>query len=223
MTRKVDVDNRIPLRNYYRIADNILRQANIYRGEKNIIDLYIMLLRYSSLLTETIPCHRDYQTLYPKERTSSRKTLLRVLDELEALKPTFLRQVNELEKRQVTAQPYQLESSEITPTVSSRNSLGRPALDNKASSGYDNKWVVSSTTSSWKQNNDHPQVSSLNSIDLQFQKLSLSLPLPKQETLSRHSLLGPNGLHGQWHGPSAEIKVTLFFHYILDNVNASSG
>lgn len=69
------------------------------------------------------------------------QTLLRVLDELEALKPTFLRQVNELEKRQVTAQPYQLESSEITPTVSSRNSLGRPALDNKASSGYDNKWV----------------------------------------------------------------------------------
>ncbi|XP_031128652.1 AMSH-like ubiquitin thioesterase 3 [Ipomoea triloba] len=222
MTRKVDVDNRIPLRNYYRIADNILRQANIYRGEKNIIDLYIMLLRYSSLLTETIPCHRDYQTLYPKERTSSRKTLLRVLDELEALKPTFLRQVNELEKRQVKAQPYQLESSEITPTVSSRNSLGRPALDNKASSGYDNKWVVSSTTSKWKQNNDHPQVSSLNSIDLQFQKLSLSLPLPKQETLSRHSLLGPNGLHGQWHGPSAEIKVNYPTNTYLDSDDMSS-
>lgn len=36
---------------------------------------------------------------------------------------------------------------------------------------------------------------------------SLSLPLPKQETLSRHSLLGPNGLRVQWMVPAAEIKV----------------
>lgn len=69
------------------------------------------------------------------------QTLLRVLDELEALKPTFQRQVNELEKRQVTAQVYQLEGPEMTPTVSSRNSLGQPLLDNKTSSGYENKWV----------------------------------------------------------------------------------
>lgn len=27
MTRKIDVDNRIPLRNYYRIADNLLKQV----------------------------------------------------------------------------------------------------------------------------------------------------------------------------------------------------
>ena len=38
---------------------------------------------------------------------------------------------------------------------------------------------------------------------------SLSIPLPNKETLSRHSFLGPNGLRGQWLGPSAEIKVTL--------------
>lgn len=36
---------------------------------------------------------------------------------------------------------------------------------------------------------------------------SVSIPLPKQETLSRHSFLGPNGFRGQWSGPSAEIKV----------------
>lgn len=30
MTRKIDVDNRIPLRNYYRIADNLLKQVFIF-------------------------------------------------------------------------------------------------------------------------------------------------------------------------------------------------
>jgi STAM-binding protein len=47
VAREIEVDNRIPLRNYYRIADNLLRQASIYREEKNVVDLYIMLLRYS--------------------------------------------------------------------------------------------------------------------------------------------------------------------------------
>uniref|UniRef100_A0A2P2MGB4 USP8 dimerisation domain-containing protein n=1 Tax=Rhizophora mucronata TaxID=61149 RepID=A0A2P2MGB4_RHIMU len=45
--RKIEVDNRIPLRNYYRIADNLLRQASVHREEKNVIDLYIILLRFS--------------------------------------------------------------------------------------------------------------------------------------------------------------------------------
>lgn len=33
------------------------------------------------------------------------------------------------------------------------------------------------------------------------------LPPPRQETLSRHSLLGPNGLRGQWSNPSTQTKV----------------
>lgn len=45
---------------------------------------------------------------------------------------------------------------------------------------------------------------------------SLNVPMPKKETLSRHSLLGPNGLQGQWLGPSPEIKVKfLGLHLIL--------
>lgn len=42
---------------------------------------------------------------------------------------------------------------------------------------------------------------------------SLSIPLPKEETLSRHSILGPTGLRGQWLGPTAEIKVSLLVQY----------
>lgn len=43
---------------------------------------------------------------------------------------------------------------------------------------------------------------------------SINLPLPKQETLSRHSILGPSGLRGQWLGPSAEVKVKFYVYTI---------
>ncbi|KAK1352515.1 hypothetical protein POM88_053212 [Heracleum sosnowskyi] len=36
-----------------------------------------------------------------------------------------------------------------------------------------------------------------------IEKSSLNIPLPKQETLSRHSILGPNGLRGQWQPPTS--------------------
>ncbi|KAK8965269.1 AMSH-like ubiquitin thioesterase 3 [Platanthera guangdongensis] len=86
-TPKLDVDNRISLRNYYRIAKNLIKQADIYREENNIIDLYVMLLRFSSLITETIPYHRDYQGSLQVERLLFKKKLLHVMSELEALKP----------------------------------------------------------------------------------------------------------------------------------------
>ncbi|KAL1356778.1 AMSH-like ubiquitin thioesterase 1 isoform X4 [Arachis hypogaea] len=74
-TQRLDVDNRIGLRLYYRIADNILRQADIFRTERNIIDLYVMLLRFSSLASETIPRHRDYRTSPQSKKESLKKTV----------------------------------------------------------------------------------------------------------------------------------------------------
>ncbi|GFP99630.1 amsh-like ubiquitin thioesterase 3 [Phtheirospermum japonicum] len=202
MTPKIDVDNRISLRNYYRIADNLLKQANIYRGEKNLIDLYVILLRYSSLVSETIPFHRDYQTLCPKERSFYKKKLLSVLDELETLKPKVRRQLDELEKANTTTQTHRFDGPNKISYA--------PSLNNKPSLTYSNKQIsqpITAPSSSLKQTPDHTRFSSPSSIESQFQKLALSLPLPKQETLSRHSFLGPNGLRGQWLGPSAEVKV----------------
>lgn len=73
ITRRVEVDNRIPLRYYYRIADNLLKQASIYRAENNVVDLYIILLRFISLISETIPYHRDYQASLPNERAAFKR------------------------------------------------------------------------------------------------------------------------------------------------------
>ncbi|XP_022741644.1 AMSH-like ubiquitin thioesterase 3 isoform X2 [Durio zibethinus] len=203
MARRVEVDNRIPLRYYYRIADNLLKQASIYRDEKNVVDLYIILLRYSSLVSETIPFHRDYPVLLLKEKTAYRKRLLGVLDELESLKPEVQRRVEELNKDQAGAQLVELDGHETT----SYGLVKMSPLDwlpvNKGSNmNLDIKQPANmAVLSSWKYSNDR------NQIDKQFQKLSLNIPLPNKETLSRHSFLGPNGLRGQWHGPSAEIKV----------------
>ncbi|XAR57024.1 Proteasome endopeptidase complex [Bertholletia excelsa] len=205
IARKIDVDNRLPLRNYYRIADNLLKQASIYREENNVIDLYVILLRYSSLVSETIPFHRDYQVLFPKERAFYKKKLLPVLDELESLQPKFRRLLHDLNKAYARTQEsqldgrgtYGLEESQLEwPSGNGRDSLSlkRKQPSRKAPS------------TSWRPNNDSSQVLP-SSMETQFQKLSFNLPLPKQETLSRHSLLGPNGLRGQWQGPTPQIKV----------------
>ncbi|URE46828.1 AMSH-like ubiquitin thiolesterase [Musa troglodytarum] len=97
--KRLDVDNRISLRYYYRIAHNLLRQAEIYRSEKNIIDLFVMLLRFSSLITETIPFHKDYQVVLQNEKLYFRKRLLNALNELEALKPDVQRRLEELNRK----------------------------------------------------------------------------------------------------------------------------
>ncbi|KAF7144745.1 hypothetical protein RHSIM_Rhsim04G0232600 [Rhododendron simsii] len=274
VARRVDVDNRFPLRHYYRIADSLLKQASIYREEKNIIDLYVMLLRYSSLVSETIPFHRDYPVLLPRERAFYKKKLSVVLDELESLKPKFQRLLNERNKAHAGTQDYQLDTQ-------GRISYGlqeSPSDRNASLSLNDMQLARQAPSSSWKQNNGDTKFLPTNSFDTQLPKLiagksfpstlrklafaasvyflgkngtsvsaeasrdlpqlfvakfdlrsesrltnvgmlkiqasltfspafSLNVPMPKKETLSRHSLLGPNGLQGQWLGPSPEIKV----------------
>ncbi|KAK9933914.1 hypothetical protein M0R45_021084 [Rubus argutus] len=203
MTRRVEVDNRYPLRFYYRIADNLLKQASIYREEKNIIELYVILVRFSSLVSETIPCHRDYQAFLPKERSLYKKKLLNVLDELESLKPEFQRRVSKHNEADAASQLPELESTSYGLQTSS---LEWPPVNNKSLSANVRQPSMASQ-SSWKYKNDFSGVSTTIPINKQFQNLSFNLPLPNKETLSRHSFLGPNGLQGQWRGPGAKVKV----------------
>ncbi|KAE8717771.1 AMSH-like ubiquitin thioesterase 3 [Hibiscus syriacus] len=217
MARRVEVDIRIPLRYYYRIADSLLKQAEIYREEKNIVDLYIILLRYSSLVSETIPYHRDYQVLLPKEKAVSRKRLLAVLDELESLKPDVQRRVEELNKTRSGARLVDLDDQEGSFYGSATmSSLDWTPVNKGSNMSLDIKQPASvAVQPSWKYNSNH------NQIDWQFQKLSLNIPLPNKETLSRHSFLGPNGLRGQWLGPNAEIKVQYPSHKDLASAENS--
>jgi STAM-binding protein len=206
ITRRVDVDNRIPLRYYYRIADNLLKQASVYREENNIVDLYIILLRFISLVSETIPYHRDYQASLPNERTAYKRRSLLVLDELESLKPEFKRRLEKLNESRVQAPLLEENGFNMAMQSPANSSLEWPAVNKRYNSSMDFKQSAGfGSQSSSKPNSTLSSISM--PIDKQFQKLSMNLPLPNKETLSRHSFLGPNGLRGQWLGPSAEIKV----------------
>ncbi|KAF4400868.1 hypothetical protein CsatB_017163 [Cannabis sativa] len=192
--QKIEVDNRISLRYYNRIADNILRQANIFRQEKNIIDLYVMLLRFSSLVSETIPCHRDYNASGKSKRDYLRKNLLNALSELEKLKPAVQEKINELNRK------YAYQTNGRTHH-NQKGLLEWPSIKNQTLTAHDVTKLARSTVQGPVHRNSRPQqFSHPNSMEERFRKLSLR-PRPTDETLSRHSILGPNGLNGRWQPP----------------------
>ncbi|RDX89376.1 AMSH-like ubiquitin thioesterase 1 [Mucuna pruriens] len=197
-TQKLDVDNRIALRFYYRIADNILKQADIFRAEKNIVDLYIMLLRFSSLVSETISCHRDYRSSPQGKKEALRKKLLNSVNELEKLKPEVQQMINELNSRQA----YHHNGWE---KCHSNNLIDFSPVKKQTLASYDQMKAVIPTTGEFVyQGSRGQQFFSVRSVEENMRRLSLSLPHPKEETLSRHSILGPNGLKGQWRPPATD-------------------
>ncbi|XP_061344915.1 AMSH-like ubiquitin thioesterase 1 [Gastrolobium bilobum] len=197
-TQKLDVDNRIALRFYYRIADNILKQAAIFRAEKNIVDLYIMLLRFSSLVSETIPRHRDYRTSAQSKKESLRKKLLYSVNELENLKPLVQQKISEFNSRQA----YQHNGWE---KCHSNNLMDISPVKKQTLASYDQIKAVRPTTGEYVYRGSRgQQFSYVRPVEENMRKLSLTLPHPKEETLSRHSILGPNGLNGQWRPPTSD-------------------
>ncbi|KAK7358275.1 hypothetical protein VNO77_00201 [Canavalia gladiata] len=197
-TQKLDVDNRIALRFYYRISDNILKQAEIFRAEKNIVDLYIMLLRFSSLVSETIPCHRDYGTSPKSKKEALRKKLLNSVIELEKLKPLVQEKINEFNSRQASQHNGRNKCH-------SNNLMDFSPVKKQTFASYDQVKAIRPTTGEFVyQGSRGQQFSCVRPVEENMRRLSLTLPLPREETLSRHSILGPNGLKGQWRPPASD-------------------
>ncbi|KAL3727780.1 hypothetical protein ACJRO7_032516 [Eucalyptus globulus] len=172
IARRVEVDSCVPLHDYYRTADNLLKQANVYREENNIVDLFIVLLRFSSLVSETIPFHRDYRLWCPKERLTYRKKVCDVLDELESLKPEFQCRVDELEEADAGSQMLEFDNSERNAYASRTFPLEWPSTSRSSYSSTDKKPDSLASSSLWKYQNDQTQSSLLNTmqVDRQFQK-----------------------------------------------------
>lgn len=190
--RRHDVDNRIPLRNYYRIADNLLKQADIFRQEKNIIDLYVMLLRFSSLASETIPRHRDYGLSFQNNKLYLKKRILNALNELEELKPAVQQKINEL-NRKYTSQNNLLEGPVARNPNLTKHNVTKAIVPTSHGYGHHSSRIN--------------QYSYSKPVEEPFRRMALNLSRPKEETLSKHSILGPNGLYGQWQPPKRDIKV----------------
>ncbi|XP_010549118.1 PREDICTED: AMSH-like ubiquitin thioesterase 1 [Tarenaya hassleriana] len=199
--RRIIVDNRISLRFYFRIADNILKQANIFRAEKNIVDLYVMLLRFSSLALETIPSHQDYRTAPTYNKEFLKMRLLDVLTELEKLKPVVQQRINEL-------------NAKMMPRLNSlahhhvNGSPGWSSVSKPSLSSYNQTKVVNPTGHNfgYMGPRGHQFVNSP-PLEDHFRKMSVNFIRPKEETLSKHSIFGPNGLRAQWQPPKNDIKV----------------
>ncbi|KAJ6813213.1 AMSH-like ubiquitin thioesterase 1 isoform X1 [Iris pallida] len=159
-----------------------------------------MLLRFSSLITETIPFHRDYNVSLHGERNFNRKKLLDVLDELEELKPDVQRRTEELnmKSRNQVNNWGQVHQNSLVGNSLGWLSVNRQPVRNE--SRQTNRFVIQDgyTRGSVQQWYKLPQTKP---VEEQFRKLSLSFPRPKEETLSRHSILGPNGLNGKWQPP----------------------
>lgn len=111
---KIELDNRISLRYYYRIADNLLQEANIHRQMKNIVDLYNALLKFASLISETIPIHRDYVASNQAEKSYYKKKLLLALEEMESLKPQVQKRVNEIRNSHTANSRHRVEKQETS-------------------------------------------------------------------------------------------------------------
>ncbi|KAJ7536652.1 hypothetical protein O6H91_12G076300 [Diphasiastrum complanatum] len=183
-TRKLDVDNRLSLKLYYRAADVLLKQASIYRDERNTLELYIILVRFSSLVTETIPQHRDYRSTGARERSFYRTKLSDVLAELEILKPNIQRQVEQINNDCISSSASKWSTSD----------LEWPGFEKSQFSKYD-CFAKGNTETTFDNSyggfpgraNPGP---SFDQVEEQFHTSSFSLPLPNDETLLRHSYLG---------------------------------
>ncbi|CAA0815330.1 AMSH-like ubiquitin thioesterase 1 [Striga hermonthica] len=196
-TKKIDVDNGISLQYYFRIANNVLKQADIFREEGNIVDLYVMLLRFSSLVTETIPCHRDYRTSANFNRNYLKGRVITALTELEELRPAVQAKLEELRTKQI----YQLNKQQSSWKNDTQvSSVEWPAVKQNWKS-YNTTKTLQPVSSKYGYQGLKPD-SHMKPVVEHLHRTSLSLPRPKEETLSKHSILGPNGLRGQWQPPS---------------------
>ncbi|CAL8467347.1 g6884 [Coccomyxa elongata] len=82
----VKVNNIIGLDKYYRSATLLLRQADEYRRIGDDYQLYTMLMRFASLVLETIPHHEKFRASSPEHMRLKKLLMETYMPELEQLK-----------------------------------------------------------------------------------------------------------------------------------------
>ncbi|GLC45950.1 hypothetical protein PLESTB_001201200 [Pleodorina starrii] len=80
------VNDILPIDRYLTSAKYLIKQAADYRRIGDEEQLYVMLLRFASLMVETIPKHRDFRDSHAEYKVLKRDLLGSYLPELEQLK-----------------------------------------------------------------------------------------------------------------------------------------
>nr|XP_043616323.1 AMSH-like ubiquitin thioesterase 2 [Erigeron canadensis] len=165
-------------------------KAQVYREEKNVIDLYVMLLRYSSLVLETIRFHRDYPALSSKERTAFKKQLRVVIEELESLKPEVDRSADDSNKCHARTDECQTNGHGGTTHKSVDSSFQLPPVNNSLSFVPDDKPLHQSESAlSWNPNQGSTPYKQSGSVNIQLQK---QWPCPAEEECDENYFLSGN-------------------------------
>eukprot|EP00887_Chlorella_sp_A99_P001523 scaffold8.g1523.t1 len=100
------VNNLISLDKYYRSARLLLRQAQQYREHHNQEQLYVMLMRFVSLVVETLPHHRSYLQSDADYQALRKRVLNEAFPELERLKVELNLKGNRAAAAELEARPY---------------------------------------------------------------------------------------------------------------------
>ncbi|XP_077118927.1 STAM-binding protein [Ranitomeya variabilis] len=74
----VEVNDDIPPKRYYRSGVEMIRMANVYAGEGNTENAFILYNKYITLFIEKLPKHRDYKTASAPEKKETLKTMKEV-------------------------------------------------------------------------------------------------------------------------------------------------
>ncbi|XP_066449269.1 STAM-binding protein isoform X1 [Eleutherodactylus coqui] len=74
----VEVNDDIPPKRYYRSGVELIRMANVYAGEGNTENAFILYNKYITLFIEKLPKHRDYKTASVPEKKDTLKKLKEV-------------------------------------------------------------------------------------------------------------------------------------------------
>eukprot|EP00891_Asterochloris_glomerata_P004085 jgi/Astpho2/4085/Aster-x1200 len=84
------------LERYYRRANLLLQQAAKYKAIGNDAQQYVMLLRFSSLVLETIKMHRDFDPKSPQYRRFTQVLATQYTLQLEAVNQGLIAHVAQL-------------------------------------------------------------------------------------------------------------------------------
>lgn len=185
------VNNKVGIGYYYQSAENLLRQARTYQRLHDDVQVYVFLMRFASLVMETLPQHQDFRPTDNNYKRLKKRLAADLMAELEQTKlrlnlPTAQLPVhNRYAKKQRPAEAVQ---TSLTPLPAldwgqySQQPSATPQPEDGAKSNGD-KMSAPLVSGSAQQN--------LLPFDLrQLGRLSSSsLPAASAETLQRHAVL----------------------------------
>ncbi|KAI9360276.1 hypothetical protein BD770DRAFT_385213 [Pilaira anomala] len=189
----IKMDINIPIRQYFRSADQVLKQAQIYKQEKDWERAYVLHMKYTNLCLTELPKHPTYKLPENKAKIKDlNRNCLEALDALEHMKPildgAYNAYVKKLEETQKLEQAtsianqttqWQSQQRSVDPSNPSKEWSLQEALKGVIGVGYDEG---TKTSTIGHQKADYPNLSLHNQSDgfVYQSKVEYQLPQPPQ-------------------------------------------